>query len=815
MIMTYFRIAFRNMQKQKIFTFINVLGLSVGIACVSLLLLFAADTFSFDHFHKNAKNIYRLYIQPNFTNAGSESLLNTDYSGSSAATIGEAMKKDIPDVAEFVRVQLPWGDNLIRTEKNTFRAPVTYADPSFFSVFTFPLKYGHPVSALKDQYDVVLTASKAREFFGTDDVVGRTVQISIGATFQPFRVAGVAEDIPSNSTLRFEVLGNYRFALAKQGQFYIGSNWHPIAAETFLLLTPGSRLAGDARRLDQFLVSFDPNIITGAKNAGMEWKGHELPVNLQLESLLSIHTDTWFHAWGFADFGVIDPKTIWMLFAIAAGILLIACINFTTLAIGRSASRSREVGVRKVLGSQKKQLIFQFLTESVLLAALSGILGLILAYSALPLFNELSGKELNISVLFNPTMALLLMALILIAGLLAGCYPAFVLSNFNTLDVLKNKIRVGGTNIFTKSLVTFQFAVSIMLIISTVIILEQVTYMVNKDPGFSKENVIAVDALETDPNITFPLFKQSLTNHPFILGVASAAAGLGAGNNLLGYSDNGLNADINVIDSDYLKVLGMHLAAGKNFGPGQGNDSTKPVIINETMMQAFGWTAQNAVGKQIRGFQGHTALIVGVTKNFNYRPLSEGVKNQVFLTSGNKGYPYFYVRIAAGNPSAALTAIQKAWNVSMPGVPLKYSFLDQDVNRFYIDEQRWSSIVAWAGGISIFLACIGLLGLVALAAVNRTKEIGVRKVLGASIPDIIKLISKDFINLILIAFFVASPLAWVLMNKWLQNYASRISVSWLLFFFVGAFVLLCALATVGFHAIKAALANPVKSLRME
>ncbi|HMH34734.1 MAG TPA: ABC transporter permease [Puia sp.] len=817
MIKNYFRIALRSMQKQKVFTFINVFGLSVGIACVALLVLFAVNEFSFDHFHKNAHDVYRYYNKSNFTNVGPESLLNTDYSGPSSASIGEAMKKDLPDVSDFVRVQLPWGDNLIRTDQNAFRAPVTYADPSFFSVFTFPLKYGNTATALRDMNDVVLTASKAKEFFGTDDVIGRTVQISIGATFQPFRVTGVAEDIPSNSTIRFDVLGNYRFALANHGQFFIGGNWHPIASETFLLLRPGSSLAGDNRQLDRFMLSFDPNIIASAKNAGLDWKGHELPMSFKLQPLLSIHTDAWFHAWGFADFGVIDPTTIWILLAIAAGILLIACINFTTLAIGRSAKRSKEVGVRKVLGGQKKQIIFQFLTESVLLAVISGLLGLMLASSLLPLFNQLSGKELNISILLSPKMAILLIALILIAGLLAGSYPALVLSNFKPLEVLKNKIRVGGANVFTKSLVTFQFVVSIMLIVSTIIILEQAKYMVDKDPGFNKENVIAVDASETDPNRIFSVFKQSLSNQSFILGVGSASVGLGAGNNLLGYSDKGLSADINIIDSNYLRVLGMQLVAGRNFAAGDRNDTIESLIINETMMRAFGWNAGNAVGKEIKGFQGNTALIVGVVKNFNYRPLSEAVKNQAFVTNGDKdkGYPHFYVRIAAGNPSPAIAAMQKAWGIAMPGIPLKYSFLDEDVNRFYQAEERWSSIVAWAGGISIFLACLGLLGLASLAAVNRTKEIGVRKVLGATIPNIVMLLSKDFIKLILIAFFIASPLAWYIMNKWLQDYVSRISISWVIFFFVGVFAVLSALTTIGFHAIKAAMTNPVKSLRTD
>ena len=291
--------------------------------------------------------------------------------------------------------------------------------------------------------------------------------------------------------------------------------------------------------------------------------------------------------------GSLTQQSIWILLAIAAGILLIACINFTTLAIGRSAGRSKEVGVRKVIGAEKRQIIFQFLTEAILLSIASAILGLLMANTLLPWFNQLSGRDLHFSLSLHPQMNLLLIALVLIVGLLAGSYPALVLSRFKPIEVLKNKVRVGGSNLFTKSLVTFQFALSIILIVSTIIILQQTKYMLNKNPGFNKENVIAIDASETDPNKIFPLFRHAVLNHPSIVGVTSAAAGLGAGQDLLGYSDNGLSADINIIDSDYIKVLGMRLLAGKNFEPGPVNDTLKPMIINETMMKAFGWDCTN------------------------------------------------------------------------------------------------------------------------------------------------------------------------------------------------------------------------------
>ncbi len=817
MLINYFKITLRNLQKQKIFASINIVGLSIGIACFSLLLLFVVNEFSFDKFHKNASVIFRPYVTNN-TLGGSPDFDNTDYlsySGQTAMPLGEAMQKNLPDVIDYVRVQLPWGENLVRVENHVHRSEVTYADPSFFSIFTFPLKYGSAHDALHNLNDIVLTESIAKEFFGSDNVIGNTIEISIGGTFQPFKVTAVAKDIPPNSSVRFGVLGNFQFAVSNNNNFYVGSNWHPIARETFVQLRPDSKLAGDAKRLSGFLHTYTPGFIADMKSFGATWKQGEEPLLLKLQPLLSVHTDTWFHGWGFTDYAKITPETLWILMVIAAGILLIACINFTTLAIGRSAGRSKEVGVRKVIGAEKKQIIFQFLTEALLMSFASAILALLLANLLLPWFNQLSGRSMQFSSVINLRIVLLLIGVVLAVGLLAGTYPSLVLSSFKPIEVLKNKIKVGGSNLFTKSLVTFQFVLSIILIVSTTIILQQTKYLINKNPGFNKENVIAVDASETDPNKIFPLFRQELLKNPSVVGIASAAAGLGVGHDFLGYSDKGISAELNIVDTGYINVLGMQLIAGKNLQPKLVNDSIKPIVINETMMHAFGWTPKNVVGQQIKNFQGSTAIISGVVKNFNYRPLSEGIKNQAFETSTNKGYQYFYVRVHPGNPSRAIAAMQHAWNSAMPGTALKYSFVDEDVNNYYNAEEKWSSIVGWAGGISIFLACLGLLGLAALAAVNRTKEIGVRKVLGASVQDIITLISKDFVKLILIAFLIASPLAWYLMNKWLQDYANRINIHWTVFLFAGAFVIVVALATISFQAIKAAIANPVESLRNE
>jgi len=819
MFKNYFKAAWRNLQTQKAFTVINVLGLSVGIACCILLLLYTSYEFNFDKFNKNAANIYRPYGWDRL-NGGNSPFGYTDVDGNSAATLGEAMKQELPDVVNYTNLQLPSEENLARYQSSVFRLKLTYTDPSFFSVFTFPLKYGNAAISLHNVNDIVLTESRALQIFGDADAVGKIVEIKIGADFQPFRVSAVAKEPPSNSTIQFDVLGNFQFAQAHKNEI-MGPNWHPIVRQTYVQLRPQSKLAGDPKRLSQFIQKYDPNFVArtkdyvaSMKSAGINWNETELPVSFRLQPLLSIHTDISFTAWGFTDYGKVDPKVIWILLSIAFGILLIACINFTTLAIGRSAARAKEVGVRKVIGAGRKQVIFQFLTESFLLSVVSAALGLSFVTLALPFYSRLAGIRIDPSFLLYPKIFLSLIAVILATGFLAGSYPAFVLSTFRPIEVLKNKIRVGGSNLFTKSLVTLQFALSIALIIATVVILQQTRYLVNKTPGFDKQNVVVIDASQTDPNKIFPVFKQTALLTPGVVGVTSAIAGLGVGQDFLGFSDNTLSADINIIDTDYLKVLGMRLIAGRNLQASSGN-SLKPVIINETMMRYFGWAPHTAIGKEIENFQGGTVIVTGVVGDFNYRPLSEKIKNQVFETSLDKGYKYFYVRVSPGNPKKVLAALQKVWSSVVPGVPMKYSFLDDDVNNYYKSEQTWSSIVGCAGGISIFLACLGLFGLAALVVVNRTKETGIRKVLGASVADIISLLSKGFVKLIVIAFLIASPVAYYFMHQWLETYANRISINYWIFGGAGAGVILVALLVISFHAIKAAVANPVNSLRSE
>ncbi|HLL44665.1 MAG TPA: FtsX-like permease family protein, partial [Segetibacter sp.] len=485
--------------------------------------------------------------------------------------------------------------------------------------------------------------------------------------------------------------------------------------------------------------------------------------------------------------------------------------------------RAKEVGVRKVMGSARIHLICQFLTESLMLSIFSAVLAFALAKIFFPYFNQLAGTKLNFSVSQYPELGWLLISLTLLTGVLAGSYPALILSGFKPVEVLKSKIRLGGSNLFTRSLVTVQFVLSIGLIVSTVIILQQLKFMRSKNLGFKKENVVVIDATGTEAAKIYPLFRQSLQSHNGIIGITGSEIGMGEGNGHMGagfdYKGETKGVIMYPVDADYLKVMGMQLIAGRDFNSALASDSTSSIIVNQALLKDFNLTLDNAIGQQLmqKRFEGgnEPKTIIGVVKDFNFSALKENIRPQMFLLPSTLNARKFFVRIDAGDPSKQLAAINMVWKSIVPDLPFKYSFLDEDFDRFYKSEERLGNIVGSAGTISIFLACLGLFGLTALAAVNRTKEIGIRKVLGAPVSAIVGLLSKDFLKLVVIAIVIATPVAWYFMNKWLQDYVYRVNISWAVFAIAGLLSTLIALVTISFQAIKAASANPVKSLRTE
>jgi putative ABC transport system permease protein len=817
MLFHYIKIALRNFSKQKVLAFINVFGLSIGIACFSLFLLYSVNELNYDSFHKNGNEIYRVigwFAGNKDREPGGDA--------SSYTPLGPAMKKDLPGVEDYVRFQGGWGEHFIKVDNKITRSSMSFADPQFARVFSFKFIAGKPDYALKDIHNVIITRDKAIQLFGGTDVIGKRVEIKMNDQqdqFEVFKVGAVVENLPTTSTIQFDILGNFDYVLATEDGKESADNWHmTIGIDTYVLLKKGSQLKNDQKQLDAFRHKYYADEEAQMIKMG-RWDGKSpYPVSFKLQPIREMHTAV------KVDSGppgsTTNPKNLWILIGIAGGILIIACINFTTLAIGRSAGRAKEVGVRKVIGSGRNKLILQFLTESMLLSILSGALGLILANILLPFFNHLCGKQLSFSFAQFPQLIWILVTLILIVGILAGSYPALVLSGFRPVEVLKSKIKLGGSNYFTRSLVTFQFILSIGLIISTLIIFRQLHFLRNKNLGLTKENVIVINAGGTDAKKIFPLFRQSLQSEKQIIGVAGSSIGLGEGQGQMGggysFGDKQFGSIEYPVDQNYLSVMGIHLTAGRNFDASIASDTTESVIINETLASSIlGMTPDKAVGQQIKAAGNKFKTVIGVTKDFNFESLTRAVRPQLFTMDDNFAPVKFFVRIRPGDPAAPLSLLESKWKNIVADLPFKYSFLDEDLDRFYKSEEKWSSIVGWAGGISIFLASLGLFGLAALAAVNRQKEIGIRKVLGASVATIVRLLSGDFLKLVLIALVIASPLAWYFMHNWLQDYAYRINIGWWVFAVTGSIALLIAFLTISFQAVKAAIANPVTSLRSE
>lgn len=773
MIMHYLKIGLRNIRQQKLLAFINVTGLSVGLACFTIFLLYAIKEFSYDRFNTNADNIYRVYDWWAFTGEKARSGIEP----SSATPLGPAMKRDLPEVTEFVRVKD--GGNTVRVDGKNQAVHILFADPSLFSVFTFPLISGNPSTVLNDPHNIVITEATAKQLFGADDPVGKNLSLKIDDHFTSFTVSGVAENVPENSSIRFGAVASFDNILQTSYGKASMSDWHmTIGINVYILLKSGAHITPG--QLAAFRQRYFPDEKKDLVKDGL-WNGKGLyPSGYGLQPLRKVHTGVDVDQWG-----AVSTRNIWLLIGIAAAILIIACINFTTLAIGRSAGRAKEVGVRKVLGSRRRQLVLQFLAESLLLTLFSAALGVFIAYFLLPYFNGLSGQAITLSFHDYPEMIGLLAGLLIFTGLLSGSYPAFVLSGFKPIEVLRKKIQIKGSNFFIRSLVTFQFILSIGLLIAIIVILQQLSFMHSKNLGFNKDNVVMINMDADDKARAFALLKRSLQSMPQISGITSGSIGLGAQEGQMGrrYDFNGkINTVIEYpVDDNYLYVMGMQLIAGRNFNPALTSDTVNAVIVNEALVKDLlnSIPPQKAIGRRFSapGSDNPPKTIIGVIRDFNFEDLTRHVRPQMFFCPSDLQPNKMFVRLQPGDPGAILSEIRLAWKKISPVTAFSYSFLDEKFDDFYKEQQRWSRIMSWAGGISALLACLGLFGLAYLAATNRTREIGIRKVLGISAVGVIRLLSAAFLKLVFVAFLIAAPFAWYFMHQWLQAFAYRISIN--------------------------------------
>lgn len=798
MFKNYFKTAFRNLLHNKIYSFINIAGLSLGLACAMLIMLYVNDEVSYDRFHKNESRIYRIDKETTKDNG------DFHYNSYTGYFPGPRFAASIPEIQSFVRFQP--GQTDIKTDKDVQSQDISYVDFNFFSLFTFPLLSGNAATALAQPNSIVLTEDMAKKYFGDSDAMGKTMLIRNGGKFEPFVVTGIAKNCPQNSSIKFNVLLPLKVSVEDENN---NGNWFNSFLSTFIVLTPNANIKTVQNKMDK---AFEADARESINEIKSKYGINSIGISYVLEPLSSIHLGKAVEA---QDEVLADKSSVtfsYILSAIALFILLIACINFVNLTVARSVKRAREIGIRKVIGGTRKQLMVQFLGESFILCLVAFSFAIVIVLLVLPVFNQLSNKVLSLSYLFNVKLVIGYISLFILTGLLAGFYPAAVLSNYNPVQTLYSRFNYAGKNYLQKSLVVFQFTLASLLIISTLVIFLQFNYLTTQSLGYDDANLVSVGKADMTRNEA-ALFKSALMKNAGIVDMAPKNGG-DDNNTVKASGDKQVNVSIATIDASYLPLLKVPIVAGRNFSPEFPSDSSHAVLVNEAFVHQAGW--KDAVGKLVSGFgNNQTYTIVGVVKDYHYKPLTQKIEPQLFTMDPTHNYGLVYIKIKPGTASTSLQYIAKTFKDLFPLSPFVYNFKDIQNVASYQAEAKWKQIILFSAILTIFISCIGLFGLSVLSAEKRTKEIGVRKVLGASIGSIVSILSTDFLKLIFISLAISIPLAWMAANKWLENYPYRIAVSWWLFALAGMLVIMIALFTVSFQAIKAAIANPVKSLRTE
>lgn len=809
MFSNFLKTAWRNLLKNKVFSFINILGLAIGLCCFLLITMYVVDETSFDKFNKKADRIYRINSDIRF--GGTDLVLPV-----TSDIMGATLKKDYPQVEEFTRIYASSGAKLIKKGNEYINeGAVAHADSTIFRVFTLPAIAGDVNTALNEPNTVVITESTAKKYFGSTDAIGKTIETNDN-TSTLYKVTAVIKDIPQNSHFNFD------FLFSMDNVDYGWNNYLSHNFYTYLLLTPGT----DYKEFEKkFLEYTERYVIPQAKQlmqissiSDFEKAGNKLQYSLIPVTKIHLYSDRQFELSAGGNI-----QYVYIFSVVAIIILLIACINFMNLATARSANRAREVGIRKVLGTEKRQLIAQFLSESTLMVFIGLALAVVLAALILPLFNNIANKSLTLTTLFSWKFIPVLILLPFVVGLMAGSYPAFFLSAFKPIEVLKGKLKLGSkSGGFRSVLVVVQFAASIILIIGTIIIFRQLNYIQTKNLGFNKDQVLIInDAYALDQKTQ--AFKNEMLQVPGVIsGTFSGflpVTNSSRNDNTFSTqptmdSKNGFNMQVWRIDYDYLSTMGMQIGKGRNFSKDFGSDSSA-IILNETAAKIMGY--DDPIGKKVYTFNDDLSVrtyeVIGVVKNFHFETLKQNIGPLSFRLGRSTGLASF--KVESAKIPAILKQAQAKWKAMAPGMPFSHRFLDESFDEMYRTERRVSSIALTFAVLAVFVACLGLFGLASFIAEQRTKEIGIRKVLGLSVEGIVKLLSKDFLKLVLIAFVLGSPFAWWAMHTWLQDFAYRVDISWWVFALAGVLALMIAMITVSFQAIKAALSNPIKSLRTE
>ena len=802
MLMNYFKTAIRSFKKNKAFSFINIIGLAIGLTCFVLIAVFVFDELNYDRYATDAKDIYRVNI--NVTGNGDVAVYpNVDFA------VGEGMKNAFPEIKDFTRISAAT-DFVKYNDKQFKEDKLAFADSNFLNLFSIPLIQGNNKDALVQPNSVVISKAFAKKYFGDENAVGKS--LVIGLHNAVYKITGIFDKVPDNSHFHFD-------AFISLSTFHIQNpTWSNLAAFTYLKLNKNV----DAKKLEAKF----PQLV--AKYVVPEVQ-HDMGISLA-EAQKSVNTFVFtlqpltdIHLYAHTKYELEpngDVQYVYIFSILAIFILLLACVNFTNLSIARSVKRAKEVGVRKVIGSGKLQLIKQFLSESVLMSFCAMLLALILIALALPYFNQLSGKQITPEYFFNYKFILAMLALVFFSGIAAGIYPSFILSSFNPIKVLKGSATTGSKkNILRGSLIVFQFFVSTALIISTIIVYKQLHYMQNKKLGYDKEQVLFLpDARLMGANQD--AFKQQVLQDGRVASASIARSIPGSdfidGTQVHPVNENGNGTEIHMniyhVDYDYVKTLGISMKQGRYFSKNFPTDS-QGVVINEAAVKELGWSKVDPVGKTIVRSGQQAFKVVGIINDFNYTSAKQKVAPLMMMLGGN--YGGLIIKIKTNDVTAFLDDLKTKWNAFNPDGPLSYTFLDEKFAALYASELRTQQIFSAFAVIAIIIAGLGLFGLSAFVIEQRAKEIGIRKVLGASVQNVLVLVSKEFLLLVSIAFIISIPVTYWAMHKWLENYAYRINIGIDVFAFAGITALLIAVITVSSQAIRTALANPAKSLRTE
>jgi putative ABC transport system permease protein len=804
MIKNYLKISLRYLVRQKEYTVINILGLAVSITCCILIMMFVRSELSYDAFHSKADRLYRVWQREKFSDKNADNVITP-------LPAADAIKNSFPEVTAACRI---FSFNpIVKIGQSSFTENVDVVDPSFFRMFDFPVTEGN----IKDPFalvnSIVITPATAKKYFGSSNAIGKNIELQLGDDKVLFTVSGIVKEAPEASSISYNALIPFASATHMVNPRMFKS-WFNIIGETYLLLKQGVNPSVLEKKFPAMM----------KQQLGADFGKEEFTMHLQ--NIKDIHLNTGLPA---GNEPISDPKYSYILGTIGFLILIVACINFITLSIGRSSKRALEVGVRKALGAERRQLIFQFWGEAFLIVLLSVIIGLGLAALLIKPFDTLVSRQLAIQ--FDPFFILFCILMVAVIGIISGIYPALILSGFKPVEVLKGKITIaGGKGLLRQGLVIGQFVTSIVMIIGTVVIGQQMRYLQTKDLGYKKNQVVVVETNKSkkDGLPLAALYRNELLKHPEVQNASiSMFSFVETPWVQLGYKDNRKqyqSLQYNSVDANFVPAMGIKVIQGRNFSADNTADIGGSALVNEAYIKAFNLT--DPVGKKLPG--PFPQQIIGVIKDFNFESLHTRIQplilsenaDSLIKHSGDVMFnappqPRISIQLKAGNLSNNVNVLKQAWAAVAPGQDFDYKFLDDSIAAQYQQEHRTNLIVQIASALSIFIACMGLFGLATLTVVKRIKEIGIRKVMGASVGSIVKLLSKDFIILVFIAAVIASPIAWWAMNSWLRDFNYRVSINLWVFVLAGLSTMFIALATVGYHAIKAALINPVRSLRSE